>query len=195
MSVIYWCTVGVKQTGQDIVALHGKRRGSGAVKCPNNVPSIVLSFHRLFGIIRHHGNNVNPFHQKSTTSIIWIFVWFCSTNLSFIDIMQPMFWTVISASTSIHFCLLIASLGAESHRKWPRTFFCILVIYLSMSFIHQSLQILFKLVTTRQFMESDALIKFLGGNGLVNEFDIYLFMNWNILKWIISWTPGGGTPL
>ena len=46
-----------------------------------------------------------------------------------------------------------------------------------MSFIHQSLQILFKLVTTRQFMESDALIKFLGGNGLVNEFDIYLFMN------------------
>ena len=55
--------------------------------------------------------------------------------------------------------------------------FCILVIYLSMSFIHQSLQILFKLVTTRQFMESDALVKFLGENGLVNEFDIYLFMN------------------
>ena len=77
----------------------------------------------MFGIIRHYGNNVNPFHQKSTTSIICIFVWFCSTNLSFIDIMQPMFWTVISASTSIHFCLLIASLDAESHRKWPRTFF------------------------------------------------------------------------
>ena len=56
-------------------------------------------------------------------------------------------------------------------------FFCILVIYLSMSFIHQSLQKLSKLVTTRQFMESDALVKFLGGNGLVNEFDIYLFMN------------------
>ena len=110
-------------------------------------------------------------------------------------ITQAMFWPVISA-TSIHFCLLIVSLGLESHRKWPRTFFCILVIYLSMSFIHQSLQILFKLVTTRQFMESDALVKFLGGNGLVNEFDIYLFMNWNILKWIISWTPGGGgTPL
>ena len=37
-------------------------------------------------------------------------------------IMQPMFWPVISA-TSIHFCVLVASLGAESHRKCPRTFF------------------------------------------------------------------------
>ena len=55
--------------------------------------------------------------------------------------------------------------------------FFILVIYVSMLFIHQSLQILCKLVTTRQCMESYALVKFLDGNGLVNEFAIYLFMN------------------
>ena len=52
-----------------------------------NAPTMfpVLSFDRLFGIIRHYGNNVNPFHQKSITSIICIFGWFCGTNLSFID--------------------------------------------------------------------------------------------------------------
>ena len=27
-------------------------------------------------------------------------------------------------------------------------------------------------------MESYALVKFIDGNGLVNEFSIYLFMNW-----------------
>ena len=82
-----------------------------------NVPTMfpVLSFDRLFGIIRNYGNNVNPFHQKSTTSIICIFGWFCSTNLSFIDNATNV-WPVISA-TSINFCLLIASLGHESHRK------------------------------------------------------------------------------
>ena len=35
-----------------------------------------------------------------------------------------------------------------------------------MLFIHQSLQIVCKLVTTRQFKESYALVKFLDGNGL-----------------------------
>ena len=124
-----------------------------------NVPTMfpVLSFDRLFGIIRHYENNVNLFYQKSTNSIICTLAGFVA-QICHLFIMQPMFWPVISA-TSIHFCLLIVSLGPESHRKWPRTVF-ILVIYVSMLFIHQSLQILCKLVTTRQCMESYALVKF-----------------------------------
>ena len=179
-----------------MVALHGKRRGSGAVKCPNNVPSIVLSFDRLFGIIRHCRNNVNPFHQKSTSSIICIFVWFCSTNLSFIDIMQPMFWTVISASTSIHFCLLIASLGAESHRKWPRTFF---LYFSDLPFyvVHSS-------VSTNTFQISNN--KTIHGKWCTRKVSRWKWPGqwvWHLLVYELKYTEmnhimnpgGGGTPL
>ena len=56
-------------------------------------------------------------------------------------IMQAMFWPVISA-TSVHFCLLIVSLGAESHRKWPRTYFSDLPFYVVYSSVStNSLQI------------------------------------------------------